>query len=83
MCTGAVHDMVVVAGEVAAVDSFDLDHAGAEVGQVPCCHRSGYGLLEGDDGDAVEWLRHNAFFFSAKRTRPPPIMRRWISLVPS
>ena len=49
--SGAVDDVVVAAGEVAAVDAFDLDHARAEVGEVAGGQRRGDGLLDGDDGD--------------------------------
>ena len=46
---------VVAAREVAAVGPLDLDHARAEVGELPRRERRGDGLLEGDDGDAFQW----------------------------
>ena len=76
-----VDDVVVAAREVASVESLDLDDAGTEIGQVPGGQRGGDGLLDGDDRDALQREHHDAFF--AARTRPPPMMRRWISLVPS
>ena len=54
----AVDDVVVVAGEVAAVGVLHLDHASAEVGQHARTHRRGDGLLHCDDGDAGEWRCH-------------------------
>lgn len=47
----AEHHVVVVAGEVAALGIFDLDHAGAEVGEHARAHRRGHRLLHRDDGD--------------------------------
>ena len=82
MRAGAVDHVVVAAREVAPVDPLHLDHPGAEVRQVPGRQRGGHGLFDGHDGDAVERQAHDAFFW-AWRTRAPPMMRRWISLVPS
>lgn len=45
---------VVTAGEVTAVRALDLDDPGAEVGELPGGERGGDGLLDGDDGDAVQ-----------------------------
>lgn len=80
--------MVVVPGEVALARPLDLDDASAEVSQVPGGERTGDGLFEGDDGDAGQGecgvhVGRTHDFASSARTRPPPTMRRWISLVPS
>ena len=82
MRSGAVHDVVVAAGEVAAVDAFHLDHPRAEVGEVAGGQRCGNGLLDGDYGESLERQAHVDFLL-AWRTNPPPMMSRWISLVPS
>lgn len=51
---------VVAPGEVPAVEPLDLDHAGAEVGELAGREGRRDGLLDGDDGDALkgegEWL---------------------------
>ena len=57
---GAVDDVVVAAREVAAVDAFHLDDAGPEVGEVAGGQRGSDGLLDRDDGDALEWKAHDA-----------------------
>jgi hypothetical protein len=49
----AVHNAVVVAGEVAVTRSFDLDDAGAKVGEVAGGERAGDSLFERPDCDAV------------------------------
>ena len=79
---GAVDHVVVAAGEVAPVDALHLDHPRAEVGEIAGGQWGSDSLLDGDDGNAVEWKTHDDFFW-AWRTRAPPMMRRWISLVPS
>ena len=52
---------VVAAREVAAVGPLDLDHARAEVGKLPRRERRSDGLLDRDDGDALQrqhvWFR--------------------------
>src|SRR5690242_1888360 len=55
---GAVHHVVVVTCEVAAVGVLHLDHAGAEIGEHTRAHRRGHGLFHGDDGDAGERRVH-------------------------
>lgn len=54
MCAGAVHYVVVLAGEVAAVRSFHLDHPGAQIGQSAGGQRGGDCLFDGNDGDPVQ-----------------------------
>ena len=83
MRAGAVDHVVVAAGEVPSVDALDLDHPRAEVGEIAGGQRGSDSLLDGDDGDAVEWKTHDAFFWACAHQSPPPMMRRWISLVPS
>ena len=51
---------VVAAGEVAGAGTLDLDHAGAEVGELAGGERRGDGVLEGDDGEAGERLHGHA-----------------------
>src|SRR5690606_13802888 len=80
--SGPVHRVVVAASEISAVHPFDLDHPGAQVGQVAGGQRCGDGLLDRDDGDPVQRPGHPAFLLAA-RTRPPPTISRWISLVAS
>ncbi|MER6765122.1 MULTISPECIES: hypothetical protein [Amycolatopsis] len=46
--------VVVLAGEVSAVCSFDLDHARAEIGESAGGQRGGDGLFDGDDGESVQ-----------------------------
>jgi hypothetical protein len=78
--------VVVVAGEVTFPRTFELDHACAEVGEVPGGERPGHSLFQGDDGDAREGQvlpRPGHALARAWRTSPPPTMSRWISLVPS
>ena len=43
--------MVVLAGEVAAVDALDLDDARAEIGEMAGGERRGHRLLDRDDRD--------------------------------
>lgn len=45
---------VVGAREVAAVGALDLDHPGAEVGELAGGEGGRDGLFDGDDGDAGE-----------------------------
>jgi len=47
------HRGVVAASEIAFAGALDLDHAGPEIGQLPCRKRRGDGLLDRDDGDAL------------------------------
>ena len=61
---------VVPAGEVAAVDPLDLDDPGAEVGELPGGEGGRDGLLDGDDGDAVEGqglMVHNSRAYRVRR----------------
>ncbi len=53
---GAVHDVVVLAREVAAVGPLDLDHARAEVGEVAAGERDGDRLLDGHHRQSFERL---------------------------
>ena len=76
-----MHHVVVAAGQVTTLDPLDLDDAGTEIGEVARGQRSRDRLLERDDGDAFQGQHQDAFF--AARTSPPPMIRRWISLVPS
>ena len=46
MRTGAVHHVVVVAGEITPVDPLHLDHPRAEIRQVPRRQRGSHGLLD-------------------------------------
>ena len=82
MRPGAVHDVVVTAREVAAVDAFHLDHPRAEVGEIAGGQRRCNRLLDGDDGESLQRQAHDDFLL-AWRTNPPPMISRWISLVPS
>ena len=82
MRPGAVHDVVVTAGEVAAVDAFHLDHPRAEVSEIAGGQRCRNRLLDGDDGESLQRQAHDDFLL-AWRTNPPPMISRWISLVPS
>jgi len=50
----AVDALVVATGKVAAARAFDLDHAGAQVGQLAGAERRGDGMFQADDGDAVQ-----------------------------
>jgi hypothetical protein len=50
----AQHGGVVVPGEVAAFGALDLDHAGAEVGELAGRVGRGDGLLQADHGDPVQ-----------------------------
>jgi len=50
-----VHGLVVLPGEVTSAGPLDLDHPGAEVGQLSGRERRGYSVLEGDHRDACEW----------------------------
>jgi len=79
--TRALHDVVVAARQVATLDPLHLDDPRAEVCEVAGGEWCRHGLLEGDDGDALQRKAHDRFF--AARTSPPPMMSRWISLVPS
>ena len=49
-----VHGRVVRTGKITGV-AFDFDDASAEVAELTGRERRGHGLLETDDGDAVEW----------------------------
>ena len=51
MARHAVDSGVIAAGEVSGSGSFDLDHASAQVGELPGCERCRHGLLAADDGD--------------------------------
>ena len=57
----AVDAVVVAAGEVAGVGPLDLDHPGAEVGQLPGRVRRGDRLLERDDGRTTKRLHDDSF----------------------
>ena len=72
MGAGAVHHVVVVAGEVAAAGSLHLDHPGAQIGQVPGRQRSRDGLLDGNDGDALERKRHNVHYSPGDQDQSKP-----------
>ena len=79
---GAMDDMVVATREIAAVDALDLDDACPEIGEVTGGKRCGDRLLDRDDRHPLERKGHDALR-CAWRTSPPPMIRRWISLVPS
>ena len=53
----AVYGRVVAAGEVACAGPLDLDHARAEVGELPGGERRGDRMLQGDHEDAVQRMR--------------------------
>jgi hypothetical protein len=75
-----VYRPVIAAGEVASARSLDLDHARAEVGELPGGERRGDGLLQGDDEDAVKRMPHQMrFLLISWRV----MTSRCISLVPS
>ena len=61
MRSGAVHDVVVSAGEIAAVDAFHLDHPRAEVREVAGGQRRRNGLLDGDYGESLQRQAHFDF----------------------
>ena len=61
-----VHGAVVVAGEIAGSRPLDLDHPGAEVGELAGGQRHGHRLLQRDDGDSRK-RKHRA-----RITRVPP-----------
>jgi len=46
--------LVIVAGEVAAAGALDLDHAGAEIGELARAERRRNRVFEGHDGDAIK-----------------------------
>src|SRR3569832_1367840 len=50
----AAHAIVVGAREVAHAGALDLDHARAEIGQLPRAERRGDRMLQRDDGNAVQ-----------------------------
>src|SRR5690606_7656478 len=50
----AVDALVIAPGEIAGAGPLDLDHAGAEIGQLARTERRGDGVFEADHGDAVE-----------------------------
>jgi hypothetical protein len=56
--------MVVASGEIATLHTLHFDHPGTEVDEIAGGQRSGDGLLDGDDGEPVEWEGHNAFFWA-------------------
>ena len=53
MRSGAVYDVVVASGEVAAVNAFHLDHPCAEIREVAGGQRRRNGLLDGDYGESL------------------------------
>ncbi|CAM5654179.1 hypothetical protein SGLAM104S_05681 [Streptomyces glaucescens] len=80
---------VVATREVTAVDPLDLDHPGAEVGELTGGERGRDGLFDGDDGDALQgqgdarwggsWLAPRSFVSRAgllRRYRIPCAYRR-------
>ncbi len=71
MRSGALDDVVVAPGEVAAVDAFHLDHPRAEVGEVAGGQWCGDGLLDRDDGEPLQRQAHDDFFLAWR-----PIRRR-------
>jgi hypothetical protein len=82
MRSRAVHDVVVASGQIAPVDTFHLDHPRAQVREVAGGQRPRNCLLDGDYGESLQRQAHFDFLL-AWRTNPPPMMSRWISLVPS
>jgi len=50
----AIHPLIVAAREIAHLGPLDLDDPGAEVRQLPGTERRGNGVLEGNDGDAIQ-----------------------------
>jgi hypothetical protein len=90
---------VVVPGRVAGSRLLDLDHPGAEVGQVPSAQRRSDGLLESQDGNAGQRRRAGGMGAGRRgrqvavgfgghaamipRAGPGPECRRWVSLDPA
>jgi hypothetical protein len=58
MAGQTLDEVVVTAGEVAAVHPLDLDDVGAELGQVPRAERGRDRLLDRDHQNAGEWAIH-------------------------
>jgi hypothetical protein len=50
----AAHPLVIGAREVAHAGALDLDHAGAQVGQLARAERRGDRVFQGNDGDAIQ-----------------------------
>ncbi|MNY51822.1 hypothetical protein D3C86_1874440 [compost metagenome] len=50
----AAHALVVATGEIAGAWALDLDHAGAQVGQLAGAERRGNGVFQADHGNAIE-----------------------------
>ena len=81
-----MHGLVVVAGEVAAAGALDLDHPGAEVGQLAGGERGRHRLLQCDDREAVQRQLRFPGHQGATELRLMSwraMTLRWISLVPS
>ena len=82
MRPGALDGVIVPTGEVAPFAALDLDHPGAQIGEVAGGQRGGDGLLQGDDGVSLQRAHQRACAF-AVLTNEPPMISFWISLVPS
>jgi hypothetical protein len=54
----SLYAAVIGAGEIAGAGPLDLDHAGAEIGELARAERRGNGLFEGNDGDAFKRRCH-------------------------
>src|SRR4029077_12490140 len=55
MAGEAANGRVVAAREIARARALALDHARAELSELPGCERHGHGLFDGDYGDSVKW----------------------------
>jgi hypothetical protein len=49
-----VHPRIVGAREISHAGALDLDHSGAEIGQLACAKRRRDGMFQRNDGDAFE-----------------------------
>src|SRR5690606_10019789 len=73
MARQPVGPRVVGAGEIAGAGALDLDDPSAEIGQQPGAIGSGDGLLQRNDGDAVERARRHSHACASITSRSPSV----------